>query len=453
MGLDFCTNDKLIDASGNPKEPYIWEFHNQTLNRWYELHDQAIPWTDGKLVRMEIALDITEHKLSEMAIKRRERYLEALNSTSQLLLIPTDSPPFQEIVDLIGPVSNASRTYIFINHHSSDGNLLTSQKAEWCAKGIAPEINNPVLQNMSYDVLLPRLKETLQQGDFYKGRVADFPDKEREILESQGILSILIIPMILDNEFIGFIGFDNCISEYEWDSVDQTFLGTAAVGVAQAIKRMHTENSIRNSLDEKVVLLREIHHRVKNNMQVIVSLLRMHGRRINDANLAKVFEECRDRINAMSLIHESLYQSDNLARIDFKVYLKKLCRNLGQAYGASGKGISLTVGECDVALDMDQGIAIGMVITELISNAFKHAFPLGKGGNVSINLSKLDTENVKLIIKDDGKGMPPKIDIMNSPSLGLRLAVSAVTLELGGSIEIDRDNGTQFTICFKYKRK
>ncbi|MCP4723346.1 MAG: PAS domain S-box protein, partial [Desulfobacteraceae bacterium] len=450
---DFCTNDKLIDANGNPKEPYVWEFHSQTLNRWYELHDQAIPWTDGKLVRMEIALDITERKLSEVAVKRREQYLKALNSASQLLLIPTDTPPLQKIVDLIGPVSQASRAYIFINHHSADGNLLTSQKAEWCTKGITPEINNPDLQNMSYDALVPRLKETLQQGDFYKGCVADFPDNEREILEPQGILSILIIPIMLDDEFIGFIGFDNCVFAYEWDSVDLTFLGTAAVGVGQAIKRRHTENTIRSSLDEKVVLLREIHHRVKNNMQVIVSLLRMHSRRIKDANLGKVFEDCRDRINAMSLIHESLYQSDNLAQIDFKVYIKKLCQNLGQAYGASGKGISLAVGECDVALDMDQGIAIGMVIVELISNAFKHAFPTGKGGNVSINLSELDTENVKLIIKDNGQGMPPQIDIMNSPSLGLRLAVSAVTLELGGSIEIDRDKGTQFTICFKYKRK
>ena len=218
-------------------------------------------------------------------------------------------------------------------------------------------------------------------------------------------------------------------------------------------EKKQTEKQLSSSFDEKVILLREIHHRVKNNMQVIVSLLRMHSRRINDANLGKVFEECRDRINAMSLIHESLYQSDDLAKIDFKVYLKKLCRNLRQAYGASSKGISLTVGKCDVALNMDQGIAIGMVIAELISNAFKHAFPLGKGGNVSINLSELDAENVKLMIKDDGKGIPLKIDIMNPPSLGLQLAVAAVTRELGGTIEMKIDGGTQFTICFKYKRK
>ncbi|MEA1969317.1 MAG: histidine kinase dimerization/phosphoacceptor domain -containing protein [Thermodesulfobacteriota bacterium] len=450
---DFCTNDKLIDASGNPKEPYIWEIHNQKLNRWHELHDQAIPWTDGRLVRMEIAVDITERKISEMAVLQREQYLKALNRAAQLLLVPTDTIPFQEVVDEIGLASKASRVYIFINHLSSDNELLTRQKAEWCAKGITPEIDNPALQNLSYDKQLLYLKETLQRGDVFKGRVADLPDNERGLLEPQGILSILIIPIMIDNESIGFIGFDNCVSDSMWTPTEQTFLSMTADDIAQAIQRIDTQNEIQNALDEKVVLLREIHHRVKNNMQVIVSLLRMQSRRIKDENIEKVFEECRDRINAMSLVHESLYQSDNLSRIDFKTYLKRLCRNMSQAYGASGKGISLVVQECGVTLDMDQGIAIGMVIAELVSNAFKHAFPLGKGGNVSINLSELDKNNVQMIIKDDGKGIPPEIDIMNSPSLGLQLAAGAVTKELGGTIEVERDGGTQFTICFKHKRK
>jgi len=218
-------------------------------------------------------------------------------------------------------------------------------------------------------------------------------------------------------------------------------------------ERKQAEEQIATSLNEKVALLREIHHRVKNNMQVIVSLLRMHGRRIKDENLGKVFEDCRDRVDAMSLIHESLYQSDNLAAIDFGVYLRELSQNLNSAYGASDRGIILTVKQSNVILDMDQGIAIGMVITELISNAFKHAFPEGKRGTVEINLSELDENNVQLIVSDNGIGIPPEIDIMNSPSIGLQLAIAAVTRELGGSIEVEQDKGTRFTICFKHKRK
>jgi len=211
------------------------------------------------------------------------------------------------------------------------------------------------------------------------------------------------------------------------------------------------EEQIAASLKEKEVLLREIHHRVKNNMQVIVSLLRMHSRRTKDKQAGQVFDDCRDRVNAMSLIHEALYQSDNLSRIDFEVYLKKLYRNLEQTYGASDKGIAVTVKKCSVSLNIDQGVAIGMVISELVSNAFKHAFPLGKRGDISISLIGLEDDNVELIIMDNGKGLPPEIDILNSSSLGLKLAAAAVTRELGGNFEVERDHGTKYLIRFKGK--
>lgn len=218
-------------------------------------------------------------------------------------------------------------------------------------------------------------------------------------------------------------------------------------------ERKRTEKQIAASLKEKEVLLREIHHRVKNNMQVIVSLLRMHSRRSRNERMQTVFDDCRDRVNAMSLIHEALYQSADLAQIDFEVYLGKLCRNLRQAHSASGKGIELIVERCDVTLDIDQGIAVGMVISELIANAFKHAFPLGKGGRVSISLSGLDGEEVELIVQDNGKGLSQEIDILNSSSLGLQLTAAAVTRELGGSIEIERNGGTRFIIHFKCKNQ
>ena len=211
------------------------------------------------------------------------------------------------------------------------------------------------------------------------------------------------------------------------------------------------EARLAASLKEKEVLLREIHHRVKNNMQVIVSLLRMHSRQVNDSDtrLAQVFDDCRDRVNAMSLIHEALFQSEDLARIDFEVYLKKLCRNLSQAYNTSGQGIVVTVERCNVALGMDQGIAVGMVISELVTNAFKHAFSPGRGGIVSVSLSGIADEEVELIVADNGKGLPPEIDIQALSSLGLRLAVAAITRELGGSVEVERNGGTRFIIHFK----
>ena len=221
--------------------------------------------------------------------------------------------------------------------------------------------------------------------------------------------------------------------------------------VRDITERVQAEKRIAASLKEKEVLLREIHHRVKNNMQVIISLLRMHSRRIDDTCLIQVFDDCRDRINAMSLIHEALYQSNDLARIDFKVYLRKLCRNLSQAYGVSDKGIRVTVDRCKLSLGMDQGIAVGMIICELVSNAFKHAFPPDKKGMVTISMSSRNGKEIELIVQDDGKGLPLEIDILNPPSLGLDLVVATITTELDGSVEVNRDNGTRFIIHFKCK--
>ncbi len=212
-----------------------------------------------------------------------------------------------------------------------------------------------------------------------------------------------------------------------------------------------TEESITASLNEKEVMLRKIHHRIKNSMQIIVSLLRMYLRRTKDKQVGQILNNCRDRVNALSLIHEVLYQSENLSRINYEVYLKLLCRNLSQVYSLSRKGITISIEECNISLNIDQGIAIGMVISELVSNAIKHGFKTGEGGNISISLSCLNGKDVELIIQDNGKGLPPEIDILNSSSLGLQLTAAAVTRELNGSIEVERNGGTCYFIRFKCK--
>jgi len=218
-------------------------------------------------------------------------------------------------------------------------------------------------------------------------------------------------------------------------------------------ERKKAEHKIAASLEEKEVLLREIHHRVKNNMQVIVSLLRLHARKTDNEHIRSVLNDCRGRVNAMSLIHEALYQSEDLAGIDSEPYLKKLCRNLSQVHSAASKGIAVTLGKEDVILGMDQGVAIGMIVCELVSNIFKHAFPKGASGSILISLSTIGDEKIELIVQDDGVGLPLEIDIHNSPSLGLHLADIITTHELGGSIEVERSGGTKFIIRFKRKGK
>jgi PAS domain S-box-containing protein len=237
-----------------------------------------------------------------------------------------------------------------------------------------------------------------------------------------------------------------------WYRADESIGGMITYTEVTTTRKL-AEKALKGTLAEKEVLLREIHHRVKNNMQTIVGLLRMHARRNRDPHLKTVFDDCRDRVEAMSLVHEALYQSDDLSRIDFEAYLKKLCRNLAHAHDAQRKRITLTINAADVSLNMDQGVAVGMIIAELVSNAFKHAFPNDEGGAVSVHLDRTDGETVRLVASDTGKGLPADFDIHNPSSLGMRLVSGAVIRELGGTIDVERGNGTRFIIRFECENK
>ena len=217
-------------------------------------------------------------------------------------------------------------------------------------------------------------------------------------------------------------------------------------------ERKKAEAKIAAALGEKEILLREVHHRVKNNMQVIVSLLRLYSFKIDDAGSREVFKECQDRIVSMALIHEALYGSESLSRIDFGAYLERLCQELGRAHKVSGQRIVLKANPGEVLLGMDQGVAVGMVVCELVGNAFKHAFPGGERGTVSIELSGSDEGDVELVVADDGAGLPPDVDIHGSPSMGLQLAVATVKSQLGGTIRAKGDGGARFVIRFKGKK-
>jgi len=228
------------------------------------------------------------------------------------------------------------------------------------------------------------------------------------------------------------------------DSDDETVEGI----LIDITERKKAEERIAEALREKEILLREIHHRVKNNMQVIVSLTRLHGKTINDSKMSEIFKEIQNRITAMSLIHETLYRSESLSQISLKNYVPMLANNLSRVYRGNG-GIEIKIDVGEVWLGIDHAVPFGLVINELLSNSFKYAFENRSRGEIRIYARSSSDNEIEMVISDNGKGIPNDVDFRQTDTLGLKLVTGLVEVQLNGHIELKNNNGTEFTIKFK----
>lgn len=211
------------------------------------------------------------------------------------------------------------------------------------------------------------------------------------------------------------------------------------------------ELAVKNSLREKEVLLKEIHHRVKNNLQVISSLLSLQSTRIEDPRLRRVFKESQSRVRAMALIHEILYDSKDLAGIRLEVYVGRIVDGLMRTYGADPGRVQLVVEAEDLRLGIDEMVPCGLAINELISNSLKYAFPDGREGRITIRVSQDESGGIVLVVRDDGVGLPDDLDLRSSQGMGMGLVLGLVEKQLGGRLELDRSHGTGFTIVIPPK--
>ncbi len=213
--------------------------------------------------------------------------------------------------------------------------------------------------------------------------------------------------------------------------------------------RREAEEFLKKSLAEKEVLLREVHHRVKNNMQIISSILRMQSRNIEDEKLKEVLQESQNRIHSMALIHENLYSNEGLEDIKFANYVRSLSGNIARSYASQQAIVKFDYQIDDAYLPMDVAIPCGLIINELISNSFKYAFKEKNHGIITISFKELDEKGkYQLIIGDDGMGISRDIDITKTKSLGMKI-VHKLVQQIDGEIENDFSIGTKFKITFK----
>lgn len=216
-------------------------------------------------------------------------------------------------------------------------------------------------------------------------------------------------------------------------------------------ERKRAEAALRASLEEKVALLKEVHHRVKNNLQIVASLLSLQAGRASSPEAVDVLQDTRNRVRSMALLHELLYRSGNLANIDFAAYVRELCLQLVRSFGPAAARIGVETRIVRIKLPLEQAVPCGLIISELVSNAFKHGFPGDRAGRVEVELGpeERNGERFVLRVRDDGAGLSPGFDIADDSTLGLQL-VSNLSGQLGGNLSAERPpgGGVAFSVVF-----
>lgn len=212
-------------------------------------------------------------------------------------------------------------------------------------------------------------------------------------------------------------------------------------------ERKEAERKLRAALEEKEILLREVHHRVKNNLQVVSSLLNLQARATRDPEIAKAFEESQNRVQSMALIHEQLYESHDLSNIDFPDYIRQLSSRLFRSYQVRADRIELKTEIADVRIGVDLAVPCGLILNELVSNSLKYAFPEGQAGAISIRVERMHDSSAVLTVADDGVGLPPEVGFWSTKTLGLRLVRSLVR-QLDGEIDVAGPPGAEYRIRF-----
>ncbi len=360
-----------------------------------ELRGKSIPY-QGRMARVTVVQDLTENKKKEKALRESESMYRFLVESINEGLVQIDS---KSVITYVN-----SKMCEMIGYHETD-----------------------LIGKSGIDLVSGNNKEALQsQVELRKKGIEQ--SYEFEVIRKDGTKVILLVtPKSLFDEGGNYAGsFSVC---------------------KDVTDRKQAEEIIKASLAEKEVLLKEIHHRVKNSLQFIMSLLELHSNYIEDEKAIETYMNCQNRIKTIAYIHEHLYQSDDLAKINLNMYIQNLIIYLLQFYKINPVAIKLKINIDDIFLDIKRAMPCGLIFNELVSNALMYAFPEGRAGDISIGLRKSDDKKYIITVEDNGVGFTKDIEFNNTNSIGLQL-VSLLTQQIDGVIECEREYGTKVKITF-----
>lgn len=355
---------------------------------------------------MELAKEIGERKRTEQKLRESEEKFRSISDSANDAIIMMDN----------------------------SGNISFWNEAAEKIFGYSEE---EALGEDLHKLLAPERYHRLFKENFVKFRIKGEGPAIGETLEVQALKKD-------GTEFPIEISLSTVKLESKWN----------AIGMVRDItERKENEAKIRASLEEKELLLNEIHFRVRNNMQAISSIIALQSATDANEKITDAFNECQNRIKSMALVHEEIYRTKDFSKIDIKEYIETLTHTLLDSYKEKVQNISFEIDTKDIYLDIDTSINVGLILNELVTNSLKHAFPDGKQGTIQVGFQNINKERIELKVRDNGIGLPDGFNIRDIDSLGLKLVTLLTEVQLGGRVEVKQDNGTEFRLVMKKAAK
>jgi PAS domain S-box-containing protein len=405
-------------------------------------------YCEGRIVGASVvAHDITERKIAEDKLRRSKQLTDALLSISKILQTSRDTDEvFADVLEegiralgcQTGAISFLDKDCFVVKYVSGMPRTLIGTRLSF--------------EEEKHSVLSLQKRQTIAISDASNDGRVNF-----EHLHKYGVGAVLAIPLVMKEKPLGVLYF-NYNSKHVFSHEEMNFATQLASITTISLenrllfaKQLETEESLRESerqlqqlLNEKVTLLKEVHHRVKNNMQMISSLIRLQSRRINNPDILRSLEDSQNRIKSMALVHEMLYKSEDLSEIDLDEYIRHIVCNIQSSYSTPGMNILFHYKIDHVRLGIDQVIPSGLIVNELVSNSLKYAFKGKLEGNIGISLED-HKDHAELVIQDDGSGLPADLKIEDVTTLGLQL-VDSLVKQMDGELKLQIKSGTEFRI-------
>lgn len=445
---------RQLSAKTSKKDYDYIEFHNGRIFELYALSQHIGKKRAGHVWSFH---EITDRVKAEQDIHRRLKFDETIAEVSSRFVGMSD---FNEAVNLslcdIGKFVEAGRVRLFLLSQNGDALVNTNS---WIDRNIPDD----QMQVGPYDIkefswMTNRL---IKNETMFVESIDDLPsiaDNIKKLIRQFNSEPFLCLPITISGKFNGVVFFAKIKKVKELKSGEIKLMHIFSEILGNALERSRAEEKMRSSLNEKDVLLKEIHHRVKNNLQLVSSMFNLQSTSVGNGQTKELFKESQMRIKSMALIHEKLYHAKDLAQIGFSEYAQSLIASLFRTYKSHSKAVSLRMDIKDVSLDIDTAIPCGLILNELVTNSLKHAFPSTKKGRIYVGIRSESIANdeknpsdkkskITLSVSDNGVGLPNNINLHKTKSLGLQL-VSTLTDQLDATVRLSRKKGTSYRISF-----